>query len=166
MTESAEISVGAATLQEVLPVMQLEREIATAPHWGEYVYRDIVNGAGGAVRRCLYVARRGNEAVGFAVARVFEGSGEIESLAVRETERRRGLGRRLLEAVLGWCGEQGARAIELEVRVSSLGAQRLYAECGFVEAGLRTGYYDDPREDAVIMRLDCENGMRRTVPSG
>jgi ribosomal-protein-alanine N-acetyltransferase len=55
--------------------------------------------------------------------------------------------------VLGWCWGEGASGVELEVRAGSLGAQRLYAAAGFVEVGRRVGYYDDPMEDAVLMRV-------------
>jgi ribosomal-protein-alanine N-acetyltransferase len=101
----------------------------------------------------LYVGCVRDEVVGFAVGRVAAGEGEIESIAVLEGERRLGVGMALLAAVLGWCWGEGAGVVELEVRAGSARAQRLYARAGFVEVGRRVGYYDDPREDAVLMRV-------------
>jgi ribosomal-protein-alanine N-acetyltransferase len=46
------------------------------------------------------------------------------------------------------------RALELEVRAGSGGAIALYAGLGFVVAGRRAGYYREPEEDALLMRLD------------
>jgi ribosomal-protein-alanine N-acetyltransferase len=44
--------------------------------------------------------------------------------------------------------------LELEVRAGSGGAIALYSGLGFVVAGLRKGYYKEPDEDAVMMRLE------------
>jgi ribosomal-protein-alanine N-acetyltransferase len=41
----------------------------------------------------------------------------------------------------------------LEVRPSNLPAISLYRKTGFREVGRRPGYYDDTREDAIIMSL-------------
>ncbi len=135
---------GAVDLEEVV---RLEREVETAPHWGEGVYRAMV----GDGSRCFYVAWR--EGVrGFGVGRVTARVGEVESLAVRQTERGRGVGRALLGAVMEWCVAAGAREIELEVREGGVAARRLYESVGFVEVGRRPGYYREPVETAVLMR--------------
>jgi ribosomal-protein-alanine N-acetyltransferase len=64
------------------------------------------------------------------------------------------MGRALCSAVIEWCREQMATALELEVRAGSLGAIAMYSGLGFVTVGRRAGYYRDPAEDAVMMRLD------------
>jgi ribosomal protein S18 acetylase RimI-like enzyme len=79
--------------------------------------------------------------------------GELESVAVEAQWQRRGVGVALCRTVLDWCRGQRATQVELEVRAGSLGAQRMYARLGFVEVGLRPGYYDHPPEDAVLMRV-------------
>ncbi len=153
------VTVRLALIEDIAQVVEVERGIATAPHWNEGVYREIVADAGagtGAVRRCLYVACADGKVVGFAVGRVVAGEGEIESIAVGETMRRRGVGRLLLDAVVGWCRGGGAAMVELEVRAGGEAARRLYGNFGFVEMGRRRGYYEEPREDAVLMRLDFE----------
>ena len=48
------------------------------------------------------------------------------------------------------------RGYTLEVRVSNLGAIRLYERFGFVPKGVRRGYYTDNREDALIMWRDAD----------
>ncbi|HEY8996258.1 MAG TPA: GNAT family N-acetyltransferase, partial [Edaphobacter sp.] len=64
-----------------------------------------------------------------------------------------GVGGALCEAVVSWCAGEGARWVELEVRRSSAEAQALYRRLGFVEVGVRKGYYREPVEDAVLMNL-------------
>lgn len=154
------MSLGAVLVREageadLAGVLALERDVAQAPHWAETVYREIVLGRG--VRRCLFVAEAEELLVGFAVGTVIEcgGSAELESVAVREEARRRGVGRALCGAVTVWCSAQGAAAaLELEVRAASAGAIALYTELGFVPVGLRRGYYREPSDDAVLMRLE------------
>jgi ribosomal-protein-alanine N-acetyltransferase len=74
--------------------------------------------------------------------------------------RGQGLGKKILQALLDFCRGCGAHKVFLEVRAGNVVAQRLYARCGFVEAGLRRRYYADG-EDAVLMRYDIVKTMIR-----
>lgn len=139
---------------DVGAVVALERGVAEAPHWGEGEYRALFAAELGAeVRRVLFVAEVAGEVVGFAVGKMVAGVGELESVVVAGASRRGGVGRGLCEAVVGWCREAGTEAVELEVRAGSLGAIALYEGLGFVRVGVRRGYYREPVEDAVLMRL-------------
>jgi ribosomal-protein-alanine N-acetyltransferase len=143
-------------------VVMMERGIVEAPHWTKAEYEAIVNAEGsidGGVRRCLMIAEaEEGRLLGFAVGKVvgsgLEGMGEIESVAVDRAARRGGMGRSLCEAVIAWCSQQGARAVELEVRAGSVGAIALYGGLGFVSVGRRKGYYWEPVEDALLMKLE------------
>ena len=46
----------------------------------------------------------------------------------------------------------------LEVRASNAPAIALYMKHGFAQVGRRRGYYDDPKEDAILMTLEFEHG--------
>jgi ribosomal-protein-alanine N-acetyltransferase len=144
----------------VAEVVVLERGIAEAPHWaeGEYAAMVDVDNAASAVRRCFFVAEAEGRLLGFAVGKVIGsiagGVAELESVAVEASARRGGVGKALCAAVADWCRRQGVRALELEVRAGSGGAIALYAGLGFVVAGRRAGYYREPEEDALLMRLD------------
>ena len=102
--------------------------------------------------------------LGFAVGKVLgsgsTGVGELESVAVDPAARRGGVGRALCEAVIGWCRGQSAEEMELEVRVGSDAAIGLYEGLGFVEVGRRKGYYREPAEDALLMKLELAGGDR------
>jgi ribosomal-protein-alanine N-acetyltransferase len=78
----------------------------------------------------------------------------IATLAVRESCRRLGVGRRLLARALLECVQQGAKTALLEVRAGNAAAQNLYQRFGFEAVGLRPGYYQDNKEDAILMTLD------------
>jgi ribosomal-protein-alanine N-acetyltransferase len=151
MTE-VRIRVGAA--EDVLEVLALERGTAEAPHWGESEYAAMIGrDESGYVRRRLLVAEAEGALVGFAVGKVAGDVAELESVAVDSRARRKGIGRMLCEGVIDWSRQQGAAAIELEVRAASGEAIDLYRGLGFVAVGRRTEYYSGPSDDAVLMRL-------------
>ena len=50
-------------------------------------------------------------------------------------------------------GQAKLAFLTLEVRASNAPANALYAKHGFVEVGRRKNYYDDPKEDALLMTL-------------
>lgn len=77
---------------------------------------------------------------------------DIQTIAVVETARRRGLGRVLLTTLLGEARQRGASEVFLEVRADNPGAQSLYASLGFEAIAVRPRYYQPDDVDAVIMR--------------
>ncbi len=154
-----EVQVRVGGAADLAGVIALERATAEAPHWPVGEYAAIVGPQSREVRRCLFVAQDAGTLIGFAVGKVVggsESSAEIESVAVAAEARRRGVGRALCVAVADWCRAQGAIVMELEVRAGSAGAVALYAGLGFVVVGQRRGYYRDPVDDAVLMRLELE----------
>ena len=97
---------------------------------------------------CRVCEVRGRVA-GFLVSRqVAPGEHEILNLAVDPAERRKGIAAGLLRDVLA--GIQGA--CFLEVRESNQAAIQLYESAGFAFAGRRSGYYQQPAEEAIVMR--------------
>lgn len=75
----------------------------------------------------------------------------INNLAVRPEMRRRGLGSRLLDAVMKEAGKLGAASLMLEVRESNTAARRLYERAGFNVHSVRKSYYTNPVEDALVL---------------
>ena len=98
------------------------------------------------------VAVTGDAVLGYALGWCDPPDAELMNLAVASARRGRGVGSALLERVLATCAGRGARELFLEVRVSNVAAQRLYAKHGFEAIGRRRGYYTRPREDALIYR--------------
>ncbi|NYF90746.1 GNAT family N-acetyltransferase [Tunturiibacter empetritectus] len=140
-------------------MIQLEKATPEAPHWAEMEYGATVSPdeSQAAMKRCLFIAEAESGLLGFAVGKVLVSEtfmlAELESVAVSASARRVGVGRALCEAVLGWCREHGATVMELEVRAGGVGAVALYEGLGFAVVGQRSGYYRDPTEDALLMRL-------------
>ncbi len=161
----AALRVRVACAADLAEILRMERATDEAPHWDADAYAamlvdrsekvDRSEGSCAVARRLLVAEMDG--VVGFAVAKVLRVEqntvAELESVAVVESVRRRGIGRALCDAAIAWCREQGAAAMELEVRASSRGALALYTTLGFVETGQRREYYRHPTEDAVLMEL-------------
>lgn len=141
-----------ADLGDLEGVLRVEWGAATAPHWRVAEYERMVRGDG-PLRRCLLVAEAGG-VVGFAVGTIAAERGELESVAVESGWQRQGVGEALCRAILDWCRGEGAQEVELEVRAASDTARRMYGRLGFVEVGRRRGYYGNPPDDAVLMRLE------------
>jgi len=78
----------------------------------------------------------------------------VMNLAVRSDLRRRGIAGDLVREAVERGASRGVRTALLEVRASNSAALALYAGFGFQRRGIRRGYYDHPREDAVIMVLE------------
>ena len=164
------VKIRPATLGDLPAVLELERSVIEAPHWGENEYRAALGGvAGEGLRRCFLVADQAGELDGFAVGKAIgageDAQAELESVAVADGARRRGVGRALCEAVFMWCRREGASEIELEVRSANASAVALYEKLGFELVGRRKGYYRDPTDDALLMRLGL-SGRSNLGPEG
>jgi ribosomal-protein-alanine N-acetyltransferase len=75
----------------------------------------------------------------------------INNLAVLPAYRRMGVATSLLTFIFGEGTRLGARRVTLEVRRSNDAARQLYEQFGFSVAGVRTGYYAKPVEDALVL---------------
>ncbi|MEC5184521.1 N6-L-threonylcarbamoyladenine synthase [Cryobacterium sp. MP_3.1] len=78
---------------------------------------------------------------------------DIQTIAVAEEARGRGLGRVLMLSLITEARKRGARETFLEVRADNPGAQHLYRSLGFEDLGVRRGYYQPDNVDAIVMRL-------------
>jgi ribosomal-protein-alanine N-acetyltransferase len=74
------------------------------------------------------------------------------NIAVAPPERRRGVGRSLMEDLLSYAGRENVACILLEVRRANRAAIALYESFGFVHDRVRARYYADG-EDALEMSL-------------
>lgn len=77
----------------------------------------------------------------------------ITNIAVDPDRRRLGLGKKLVQGMIDEVIKMNMTDVTLEVRDSNLAARELYAGFGFKDAGRRPNYYQEPKEDAIIMWL-------------
>lgn len=107
------------------------------------------------VARLFLLETSGEEApaqlLGFCACWIVAGEVHINSLAIAPAVRRQGHARRLLREVFRSAAQDGAHAATLEVRRSNTAAVALYTALGFAIEGVRRDYYEQPREDALIL---------------
>lgn len=97
------------------------------------------------------VARDGEKVLGYCGAYVILNEADINQVAVEPIHRKKGIGGKMLAALLEKLRKTGAGAVTLEVRKSNEAAIALYESMGFVTEGIRKNFYEKPVEDALIM---------------
>jgi len=97
------------------------------------------------------VAEEQGEILGYCGFYSVVDEAEIPNVCVSPSARRRGIGRKLMEELICLATGLEIETMYLEVRKSNLPAQKLYQSLGFEEIGLRKNFYEQPREDAVLM---------------
>jgi ribosomal protein S18 acetylase RimI-like enzyme len=104
------------------------------------------------------VAVDGAEVIGWADVQQIQCPGFTHrgslGMAVARAHRRRGIGRRLLDAVVIAARELGVTRLELQVFRSNQGAVALYQRCGFELEGEQLGarVLDGGKDDILLMR--------------
>ncbi|NHN37992.1 ribosomal protein S18-alanine N-acetyltransferase [Pseudomaricurvus alcaniphilus] len=101
--------------------------------------------------------RSGADWAGFAVLSCVVGEAELLDFVVAPEFQGQGVGSTLLAWLQNWAAtELQAKRFYLEVRESNQAALALYQNAGFVEVGIRAGYYParGGREDAVLMAME------------
>jgi ribosomal-protein-alanine N-acetyltransferase len=146
-----EISLRPMAAADLPDVLAIELTSYTMP-WTEATFR-------GLLRRrdadCL-VATHDERPVGYAIAWSILDQCELGNVAVGTDWRGLGIGRTLVLGVMEKARERRVREVFLEVRPTNSVAQRLYAALGFRLVGRRRNYYQQPAEDALVMRLELD----------
>jgi len=95
-------------------------------------------------------------AIGYAIMSVAAAEAHILNLCIDNTARGQGLGRQLLDYLLGQADSMQVERLFLEVRPSNAVAIALYENSGFIRLGFRKDYYKavEGREDALVLVRD------------
>ncbi|HEY3974755.1 MAG TPA: ribosomal protein S18-alanine N-acetyltransferase [Candidatus Sulfotelmatobacter sp.] len=159
-----------ANLADISSVIRLERESATAGHWTQEQYEqaftpdrpkrlvlaaeEALSTPARSVAHAAPHTSQGSDVllVGFLVARHVAPEWELENIVVNPLARRKGIGNRLLDALLAAAQQTNSNAVFLEVRESNLAARSFYETAGFEQTGRRKLYYANPAEDAMLYR--------------
>ncbi|MGD8165815.1 ribosomal protein S18-alanine N-acetyltransferase [Herbiconiux sp. P16] len=79
---------------------------------------------------------------------------DIQTIAVSERSRGRGLGRQLMGRLLAEATTRRAKTVFLEVRADNPVAHALYVSLGFADIAVRPAYYQPDGVDAIVMRAE------------
>jgi ribosomal-protein-alanine acetyltransferase len=143
-----------ATPDDVLSIRTLEQQAESAAHWAECEY-DALFAPDAPARIALIAVDEADvrQVRGFVIARCALDDWEIENVVVAREARRLGVGTKLIRELLRRAHAAGAMSVLLEARESNLVARKLYEKLGFSEEGRRSNYYQEPREDALLLRI-------------
>ena len=138
------------TVEDISDVHDIESASFPIP-WPIYAFRQELE----TNRMARYlVVRVGGQSVAYAGIWLMMDEAHVTTFAVLPEWRRRGIGARLMLAVLRLSIEMRASMATLEVRLGNIGARTLYQHFGFRPVGVRPRYYSDNGEDALIMTTD------------
>ena len=138
------------TIVDIPAVHEIERLSFPVP-WPAYAFRQELET--NKLARYL-VVREGHRTVAYGGIWLMVDEAHVTTFAVLPDWRRKGVGARLMLALMELSREVGAHVLTLEVRLSNVPARTLYQRFGFRPVGVRPRYYSDNGEDALIMTTD------------
>jgi [ribosomal protein S18]-alanine N-acetyltransferase len=108
-------------------------------------------------RNCIgMVAEHAERVVGFMIYELHKTRLHVLNFAVAADVRRRGVGRQMIDKLVGKLSSQRRTRISLEVRETNLPAQVFFRQAGFRATTVLREFYDDSPEDAYLMQFCCE----------
>ncbi len=118
--------------------------------WSRSAYESELGGS----KKTIYIAAQNSRAqiIGFAGVSCILDEGEVCRVAVHPVYRSRGIGDRLMAALIKAAESEGVSSLYLEVREANRPAIALYKNSGFRVVGKRNGYYAQTGENALLMK--------------
>ena len=137
-------------VEHLKEVHKIEEDCFAIP-WSEKSFYDELT----KNKLAIYVvAKYNNEVVGYGGMWHVITEGHITNIAVKKEYRQKGIGSKIINSLINIAKEKEMIGITLEVRVSNKNALSIYKKNGFMIEGIRKEYYDDNKEDAIIMWRD------------
>ena len=134
--------------EDVAQIHEIEKLCFAMPWSEESILHDVKENV---VARWLVMDGGEGEVLAYAGMWFVLDEAHVCNVAVHPEHRRKGYGRRIFEALEELAQENSMSMMTLEVRRSNIAAQNLYHACGFLDVGYRKRYYEDNKEDALIM---------------
>lgn len=142
------MNIGTMEERHIAALAEIERQCFSAP-WSEKALSEELN----SDKSLFLVAEEGDTVLGYVGCQTVLDEGYITNVAVHPAARRRGVARMLLQSLQETALQRGLTFVTLEVRVSNAAAIALYENAGYVPVGTRKGFYQNPKEDALLMTL-------------
>lgn len=144
--KEAEIIVRELKVEDSAAVAEMEQQIFS-DSWSEKSVLETVQ----QKQSVCFAAEKAGHLLGYLLAYHAADEAEIVRIAVQKEARRQGAAGKLMQALEHYCEEHKMEKLLLDVRESNEAARSFYTKNGFVEDGIRQGFYVNPSEDAVLM---------------
>lgn len=135
--------------KDIGEIMKIEAVSFGTHHWTKESFKSELRNKTG--NYYVIIDNDSHKLVGYCGFWLIIDEAHVTTIAIHPDYRRNHLGELLLQYLIDRCKEQEAKWLTLEVRISNIGAQKLYYKYGFSSLGLRRKYYQDNDEDALIM---------------
>ncbi|MGB8002320.1 MAG: GNAT family N-acetyltransferase [Anaerobacillus sp.] len=108
-----------------------------------------------------FVARENQEVIGvYVLLKKNNTTVEIMNIAVKESYRGKGIGKKLIRHALEKAVEFGGGNVEIGTGNSSLSQLALYQKCGFRITGIIEGFFEDYPEPIIEDGIHCRDMIR------
>lgn len=144
--KEAEIIVRELKVEDSAAVAEMEQQIFSDP-WSEKSVMETVQ----QKQSVCFAAEKAGHILGYLLVYHAADEAEIARIAVQKEARRQGVAGKLMQALEHYCEEHKMEKLLLDVRESNEAARSFYTKNGFVEDGIRQGFYTNSSEDAVLM---------------
>lgn len=135
------------TTEHIKDVHKIEEDCFSIPWSEKSFYEELTKN-----KMAIYIVAKENEnIIGYGGMWHVINEGHITNVAVKKEYRGKGIGSKIIEALINIAKEKEMIGITLEVRTSNNIAQSIYKKNGFIMEGIRKEYYDDNKEDAIVM---------------
>lgn len=145
----AEAELRPMSMADLDGVMLIEPTLYSHP-WTRGNFSDSLNSGYSA-----WVLCKNKDMIAYALMMMVLDEAHLLNISVAKSHQKQGIGKYMLQHMLGKALGYGAVNMFLEVRISNTSAIGLYESVGFNEMAIRRKYYPlhNGREDAVLMGL-------------
>ncbi len=139
-----------ATIADLEAIMEIELMAYTSPWHTETMRSEL---EANPDRKVYLLVEIDGHPAAYIGSHAFAGEVHVATVAVAPSYRRMGLGELLILTMLAYAVEHDCDYVTLEYRVSNRAAERLYQKVGFIPVRVRTNYYLDNGEDAIVAEI-------------
>jgi ribosomal-protein-alanine N-acetyltransferase len=133
-------------------VLAIERECFSNP-WPENTFRGEIQNEG-ISHPMVALEKATGRLIGYVIYWLVQDEVQINNVAVHPDFRRRHVAEAMMNLILEDARTKGGMYAVLEVRLSNVAARTLYEKkLGFVFLDIRSAYYTNPIEDALVLGL-------------
>jgi ribosomal-protein-alanine N-acetyltransferase len=151
VTASAEVKIRPFSPDHANDVLKIQNACKGIAAWRARDYEQLATDPRGMILVAEFEDRMLREIAGFSAFYRVDREAELWNVAVAPAHRRRGIARALLREACRRLSESGVDRLFLEVRESNLPATELYRSFGFDSLARRKDYYQNPKEDALVL---------------
>ena len=141
-------------LRDLPQVVMIEESLFSDP-WTENAFRDTLDQK---EAEFVVAVSEQEEIIGYCGAYRALDEAEIVNVAIKKDHQNHGYGAEMVQALIGEEKKNGVVSFILEVRPSNLSAHRCYQKLGFRTIGIRRDFYDCPKENALVMKMESIAG--------